>query len=766
MKINFTYSEICSITKGRSLREHFNPVLTSISFDTRKIVQGQDTLFFALIGDFRNGHLFIQEAFSKGVRFFVISQEIDVALYPEAAFILVENSLWALQEIAKTHREKFSFPIVAITGSVGKTMVKEWAYHFLAPKLRVIRSPKSFNSQLGVALSLLELHENCDVALIEVGISKPNEMARLQEIIQPTIGIFTAFGSAHQENFDSKESHLEEKLTLFSECLKTYYHSSIELNSRQISEINGIEIYPDILDEYKKNISIDDKVSLHNLEIAVQIAHAFSIPETQISAKISSLPRLALRMETFEGINGNTIINDTYNLDFDALTQSLEYQYSLAKMRQRYVIIGLDDESLVKKEDVDKLILPFHPDKVIYIDSDSEVDHIENSVILIKGTRKADMHRVARQYRLKNHKTFLEIDLNHIRNNLGVYKGYLKPTTKILAMVKSNSYGSGTEKMAAFYEQQGVDYLGVAYVDEGVELRKQGITTPILVMNAEEDGFEDCIAFNLEPAIYSFEQLDQFIKELIFLDKTDYPIHLKVNTGMMRLGFEVAEISQVMEILQAQPEVKIKSVYSHLADSDNSKELEFTNIQIKRFEKAWMKIQEYINYPFDRHILNSEGVSRFPDAQYEMVRLGIGIYGYSSNPEFKKKIQPAISWNSSISQIKKIRKGESVGYGRAFIADSEMKIAVIPVGYADGFRRSLSNGKGSVFILDKCCKVLGRVCMDMIMVDITDVDCLPGTPVEIIGKNQTMEQFASKMDTIPYEVMTSFSKRVHRVYVM
>ena len=766
MKINFTYSEICSITKGRSLTEHSNPVLTSISFDTRKIVQGQDTLFFALIGDFRNGHLFIHEAFSKGVRFFVISQEIDVALYPEAAFILVENSLWALQEIAKTHREKFSFPMVAITGSVGKTMVKEWAYHFLSPKLRVIRSPKSFNSQLGVALSLLELNENCDVALIEVGISKPNEMARLQEIIQPTIGIFTAFGSAHQENFDSKESHLEEKLTLFSECLKTYYHSSIELNSRQISEINGIEIYPDILDEYKKNISIDDKVSLHNLEIAVQIAHEFSIPETQISAKISSLPRLALRMETFEGINGNTIINDTYNLDFDALTQSLEYQYSLAKMRQRYVIIGLDDESLVKKEDVDKLIMPFHPDKVIYIDSDSEVDHIENSVILIKGTRKADMHRVARQYRLKNHKTFLEIDLNHIRNNLGVYKGYLKPKTKILAMVKSNSYGSGTEKMAAFYEQQGVDYLGVAYVDEGVELRKQGITTPILVMNAEEDGFEDCIAFNLEPAIYSFEQLDQFIKELIFLDKTDYPIHLKVNTGMMRLGFEVSEISQVMEILQAQPEVKIKSVYSHLADSDNSKELEFSNIQIKRFEKAWMKIQEYINYPFDRHILNSEGVSRFPDAQYEMVRLGIGIYGYSSNPEFKKKIQPAISWNSSISQIKKIRKGESVGYGRAFIADSEMKIAVIPVGYADGFRRSLSNGKGSVFILDKCCKVLGRVCMDMIMVDITEVDCLPGTPVEIIGKNQTMEQFASKMDTIPYEVMTSFSKRVHRVYVM
>jgi len=766
VKINFSYSEICSITNGRSLTPSSDEAIKMVSFDTRKIIQSKNVLFFALKGDFRNGNLFINEAYSKGIRLFVVSEEVNCEDYPEASFILVENSLWALQEIAKTHRLKFSYPVVAITGSVGKTMVKEWAYHFLSSKLRVIRSPKSYNSQLGVALSLLELHENCDVALIEVGISKPNEMLRLKEIVQPTLGIFTSFGSAHKENFESEEKQLEEKLILFSECLKTYYHSSIELNARQISAINGIEIYPDILDNYKQNLALNDNVSLHNLEIAVQIAHEFEVSESQILAKISSLPKLALRMETFEGVNGNTIINDTYNLDFDALTQSLEYQYSVANKRERVVIIGLDDESILKKAEIDKLIAPFHPDKVIYVESNSELDHLENCVILIKGSRKADMQRVARQYRLKNHKTYLEIDLNAVRHNLSIFKGYLKPKTKILAMVKSNSYGSGTEKMASFYEQQGIDYLGVAYVDEGVELRNQGITLPILVMNAEEDGFENCIAFNLEPAIYSFDQLDQFIKELIFSGKTDYPIHLKVNTGMMRLGFEVSEIGQVIEIIQAQPEVKIKSVYSHLADSDNLEDKEFTNIQIKRFEKAWMKIQEHISYPFDRHILNSEGVSRFPTAQYEMVRLGIGMYGYSSNPEFKNKIQPTINWNSSISQIKTIKKGESIGYSRTFLSENPMQIAIIPVGYADGFRRSLSNGKGSVFIQNKSCKVLGRVCMDMIMVDITGLNCQPGMHVEIIGKNQTMEQFANQMETIPYEVMTSFSRRVHRVYLM
>lgn len=766
MKIQFSYSEICTITNGRSLTNPSGDCVTNISFDTRKIADGKGTLFVALNGDFRNGHAFIQDAYSKGVWLFLVSDKVDISAYPEAFFIQVENTLWALQEIAKTHRLKFSYPVIAITGSIGKTMVKEWTYHFLSAKLKVIRSPKSYNSQLGVALSLLELHEECDVALIEVGISKPNEMDRLREIVQPTIGIFTAFGSAHRENFSSKEAHLEEKLKLFSSCSKTYYHTSIPLSVEQKEAIHGVSLSTEMVTPYLDSLPFKDYVSHHNVLFALQLALDFSISKEAIQSKIESLPRLALRMETFEGINNNTIINDTYNLDFDALTQSLEYQLSISDKRQRVVVIGLDGDVENKKTELDKIIAPFHPEKVIYWDTTTVLEPIENSVILIKGSRKADMQKVARQYRLKNHKTFLEIDLNAVRHNLSVFKSYLKPETKLLAMVKSNSYGSGTEKMASFYEQQGVNYLGVAYADEGVELRKQGIKLPILVMNAEEDGFEDCISYDLEPAIYSFDQLDQFIKELIFAGKTDFPIHIKLNTGMTRLGFELSEVGQIIETIQAQPEVKVKSVYSHLADSDNMGNKEFTQLQIERFTIACDQISSHLSYTFDRHILNSEGVSRFSNAQFEMVRLGIGMYGYSANPSFKNKLQDAIFWNSSISQIKTIQKGDSVGYSRTFIAENEMQVAIVPVGYADGFRRSLSNGVGSLYIQGKSCKVLGRVCMDMIMVDVTGLPVSTGTHVEIIGKHQTMEQFASMMETIPYEVMTGISKRVHRVYLM
>ena len=765
MKINFSNKKICSIVKGRFIGVYKETFISAIAYDTRKIISGKNILFCALIGDFRDGHLYIKEAYDRGVRTFLVSKEINTSFFSDASFIEVSDTLFALQEIAKAHRNLFNFPIIAITGSVGKTMVKEWVYHFLSSKLRVIRSPKSFNSQLGVALSLLELNENCDVALIEVGISKPNEMNRLREIVKPSLGVFTSFGAAHKENFVSKEIHLEEKIALFLACEKTFFHASIPLNQPQIDKINGVKVDQNILNSYQNEIPFQDNVSIHNLEMAVQIAKEFSISEEQILSKIQSLPSLALRMETFEGINGNTIINDTYNLDFDALTQSLEYQFLLAEDRQRIVVIGLDEDTEINKTDIDKIISPFNPHKVIYTNAKSELDQIENSVVLIKGTRKSDMQKVAKLFRLKNHKTYLEIDLNAIRHNLSVFKGYLKPQTKVLAMVKSNSYGSGTERLAAFYEQQGIDYLGVAYVDEGVELRKQGISLPILVMNAEEDGFEDCIKYNLEPSIYSFSQLDQFIKELIVEGKVDYPIHLKLNTGMTRLGFEISEVGQLIESFQAQPEVKIKSVYSHLSDSDNLDSKEFTYLQIQRFEEGCNELIKQLNYSFDRHLLNSEGVSRFPEAQYEMVRLGIGMYGYSSNPLLKTQLQAAIFWKSSISQLKVIGAGESIGYGRTFIADKNIEIAIIPVGYADGFRRSLSNGKGGVYIRDKFCEVLGRVCMDMIMVNVSGINAKEGDPVEIIGYNQSMENFALLMETIPYEVMTSFSRRVHRVYL-
>ena len=766
MRLGIVYTEFVKQIEGTAETSSSTIVIDQIVYDTRKIVNAENSAFFALEGEFRNGHDFIENAYKKGILVFVVSKKIDPTTFPKAHFIEVQNTLTALQKLAGFHRSKFTFPIVAITGSAGKTTVKEWLYHLLSPSLRIVRSPKSYNSQLGVALSLLELHASCDLALIEVGISKPGEMQRLQKMVNPTIGVFTSFGRAHEENFKSTEEHLHEKLVLFEKTQKTFFPNSILLEANQLKEIHGVAIKPE---SYKKELALvpfQDQVGQTNALLAIALATLFLEDTKHLKQTIPTLPQLALRMETFEGTNGNMVINDTYNLDLDALTHSLEYQMRVAGERDRVVIIGLDEDNYFRKKDVENIVKGFAPDQVLIIKNNEHIkQHFENSVILIKGTRKADMQRFARQFRLKNHKTFVEIDLSAIRHNMTVFKQQMAPTTKLLAMVKAQSYGSGVEKMAAFLEQQGVNFLGVAYADEGVELRKQGIKLPILVMNAEEDGFEDCINYALEPAIYSFQQLDQFIKELIFQGQIDYPVHLKLDTGMKRLGFELSDIPRVCEIIKAQPEIKIKTVYSHLSDADNRRDKRFTQHQIQKFNQATHLLNQQLNYHFDRHIQNSEGIANFPEAQFEMVRLGIGMYGISSNPMIQMKLQPVMKWFSSISQVKTLMKGESVGYNRSFIAEKEMKIAVIPVGYADGFRRTLGNGKGGVVIHGTVCPTVGRVCMDMIMVDVTKLHAKEGDKVEIIGTKQTIQKFAVAMNTIPYEVMTSISKRVHRIYL-
>lgn len=766
MKLGIAYNKLSKIIDGTSLRGDASMVVDKISYDTRKLVDHDNTLYFALKGEFRDGHSFISNAYEKGIRMFVVSEDIPSDQFPYSHFIKVKNTLNALQELARYHREKFTFPIIAITGSAGKTTVKEWLYHLLSPSLRVIRSPKSYNSQLGVALSLLELHEECDLAIIEVGISKSGEMMRLTEMVQPTIGVFTSFGRAHEENFKTIEEHLSEKLRLFYTTQKTFYPNSINLNAELNKQIHGVQLKPE---NFKKEIALIpfmDKASVSNAMLAIALAKLFLEDTKLIKERILSLPQLALRMETFEGIDGNTIINDTYNLDIDALNHSLEYQLRVADKRKRVVIIGLDEDNYFRKNEVEKIVKIYQPDQLFIIRNDEKIKStFENSVVLIKGTRKADMQRFAKQFRLKNHKTFVEVDLTAVRSNIARFKSLLHPNTKLLAMVKAQSYGSGVEKMAAFFEQQGMDYLGVAYADEGVELRKQGIKLPILVMNAEEDGFEDCINYQLEPTIYSFNQLDQFIKELIFHGQSAYPIHLKLDTGMKRLGFEIKDLPRVCEILQAQPEIRVKSVYSHLADSDNRRDKRFTEHQIKQFHQGTQLLNQHLNYHFDRHILNSEGIANYPNAQYDMVRLGIGMYGISSSPSLKQKLQPVLKWLSAVSQIKELSKGESVGYNRTFIAEKSTKIAIIPVGYADGFRRNLSNGKGGVYIHETFCPTVGRVCMDMIMVDVTKIHVKEGDRVEIIGLKQPIEKFAAQMETIAYEVMTSISKRVHRVYL-
>ncbi|MFM7684049.1 MAG: alanine racemase [Bacteroidota bacterium] len=762
MKLTLLYDEFCQSIIGEHLcgPQHF--IIDKVVYDSRKIATSEGQAFFALKGDFRDGNDFLNDAYRKGIRIFVIS-EIPNKPHKNAAYILVQDTLVALQNLAAQHRNKFKYPVIAITGSNGKTTVKEWLYHLLSDKMRIIRSPKSYNSQLGVALSLLEMHEKADLAIIEAGISKAGEMDALQKMIQPDFGIFTSFGSAHEEGFSSDQKHLEEKLKLFFGCKKTLVSSTIHLSKNQMSQINGVLINSS---EYTKELTyfpFTDKPSI--LSGTLALAASKSLGKLDLE-RVNSLPRLAMRMETFEGRDNSIIINDTYNLDLDALEFSLEYQLAISEGKKRIVLVGLDEANKHKEQDLIQLLKKFKPDsyQFVFQEQNPKLD-ISNAVVLVKGTRKSEMEKLASRLRLKKHKTFVEINLSAIKHNVQVYKSQLKPTTKILAMVKAQSYGAGLEKIGLYLEKQGIDYLGVAYPDEGVELRKAGVKVPILVMNPVDEGFEDCIKYQLEPTVFSFEQLDELLHELIFQGVQNFPVHVKIDTGMRRLGFDFKELPRLMEVIQAQPEISIKGVYSHLADSDNRRDKRFTDLQIRRFVEACNYISSNFVGKFITHLLNSEGIANFPEAQFNMVRIGIGMYGVSSNPALVKKLRPVISWKSTVSQVKQIQKGESVGYSRSFVADKNMEIAIVPVGYADGFRRSLSNGVGSVVINGQICHIIGRVCMDMIMVDVTKKFVKTGDRVELIGDKITLSQFAEKMQTISYEVLTSISKRVHRTYI-
>jgi alanine racemase len=762
LKLNLQYTDFCQAISGNHLCGPQNFVIDKVVYDTRKIAASEGQAFFALKGEFRDGNNFLNDAYRKGVRIFVVT-EVPNKPHKNASYIQVSDTLTAIQRLAALHRKKFNYPVIAITGSNGKTTVKEWLYHLLSDQVRIIRSPKSYNSQLGVALSLLEMHSAADLAIIEAGISKAGEMNALQKMIQPDFGIFTSFGSAHEEGFHSAQEHLEEKLKLFFGCKKTLISSSIELSKNQLNQINGIVINPI---DYARELAIfpfTDKPSVLSGTLAIAAVKSFGRLDLE---RIKSVPRLALRMETFEGIDHSLIINDTYNLDLDSLELSLEYQLTLADGKKRIVLVGLDESNKQKEKELTQKIQKFKPDSFHFIFEGNypKID-LSNAVVLVKGTRKSEMEKIASRLRLKKHKTFVEINLSAIKHNIQVYKSQLKPTTKMLAMVKAQSYGAGLEKIGVYLERQGIDYLGVAYPDEGVELRKAGVKIPILVMNPVDEGFEDCIKYQLEPTIFSFEQLDELLHELIFQGVQNFPVHVKIDTGMKRLGFDFNELPRLMEVFQAQPEVMIKGVYSHLADSDNRRDKRFTDLQIRRFVEACNYISANYSGKFITHLLNSEGIANYPEAQFSMVRIGIGMYGVSANPGLVKKLRPVISWRSTVSQTKQIQKGESVGYSRSFVADKNMEIAIVPVGYADGYRRSLSNGVGSVIINGQMCNVVGRVCMDMIMVDVTKKFVKTGDRVELIGDKITLSQFAEKMQTISYEVLTSISKRVHRTYI-
>lgn len=756
MNLDYTYGQIHEIITGEKFDD--DTLIRVVHYDTRRILTGHNSIFFAFHGQLRNGSAFLEEAYNLGVRHFVCTEQPEKS-HTDANYMIVSDPLAAIQKLAKHHRKRFDYPIIGITGSNGKTIVKEWLSGLLEGTFHVVKSPKSYNSQLGVALSLLELNEKAEIALIEAGISKPGEMQALKEMIEPTYGIFTHLGSAHLENFASKEELRNEKLKLFSDCEWIVAPNELESPDLEV-------IHPSSMDlSLAESSRFKDQVSIQNLSIALCTANKLGVEDELLLKRIEGLHGIVMRMEQFDGVGNNLIINDTYSMDREALISSLEHQYSIADGRKRVVIIGLERKDTSEIEELQSIIKAYEPIDSYFLEPGEMIpENIKDSIVLIKGSRKRNMESLANKLRLRNHQSYLEIDLEGIKKNIKTYSDGLAAGTKVLCMVKASSYGSDATKIGAFLTRIGVDYLGVAYTDEGVELRESGVTLPILVMNADIHSFGTCIENQLEPAIYSLEQLEELVKELIARGVNNYPIHIKLETGMHRLGFERNELDSLINYLKAQPEVYVKSVYSHLATADDT-ENQFALQQIETFKEIATQLKDRLPYPFMMHILNSEGAANYPQAHFDMVRLGIGMYGITGNAEFSKKLTPCIRWNSSVSQVKNLKPGDTVGYGQMFKAEKQMRSATIPIGYADGFRRSLGDGKGFVYINGQKCRVLGNVCMDMIMVDITNAEVKNGDPVEILGEHCTIQQFAELLETVPYEVLTSFSQRLPRVYI-
>ena len=744
---------------GFSLSSNSSRVISHVVYDTRKIRVAENALFFALNGAFRKGETYLQDAYDKGVRCFVVSEESDFSFPADAVFWKVKSPLYALQELAKFHRSRFNGQVIAVTGSIGKTTFKEWLFFGLQGRFTIVRSPKSFNSQLGVALSLLELNEYADLAIIEAGISKPGEMARLREIIRPDMGVLTGLGSAHLENFESEEQLKREKLVLFEDCRKIFVPTAIDVkNLDHVVKCDAVESA-----KFPKGYS--------NMLGVLKTVLDDLAPDINFDAVLNNLPGLALRMEIFDGVNNTTIINDTYNLDKDALIEALHLQQAMDPSKKKVVVLGLSDfdentRGNLEKE-LEEIVTSFNVDQLFLVKEGESIpwNLIHDSVVLIKAHRKRQFEKEVAKGRALKHLTYVEVNLSALKHNLEVYKSRLSPSVRLLSMVKADAYGTGAVRVAQFLERNGVNYLGVAFADEGVALRENGVQLPIVVMNPDSENIELFVEHRLEPAIYSFDQLDEFITGLILLDQEQFPVHLKFDTGMHRLGFAPEDKEELLSTINAQPEIRIQGIYSHLADADNPENSEFTNRQLNIFDEVVDFFRSNTIDSFVAHVLNSEGSLRYPDRSLDMVRIGISMYGFTENRQLKQLLQPAIQWFSRVSQVKTIRKGESVGYGRTFIAEEDTRIAIVPVGYADGFRRNLSNGKGAVYIQNQRCEVVGRVCMDMIMVNIGDLDVKFNEKVEIIGANQTIEELAGAMGTIPYEVLTGLSKRMQRVYI-
>jgi len=767
--------------------------------DSRKIYSPAVSLFFALKGTRRNGHQFIAEVYKRGVRNFVISEEPDTAAYPEANFILVGDTLKALQQLTAWHRKQFTIPVIGITGSNGKTIVKEWLYQLLHMDFNIVRSPKSYNSQIGVPLSVWQMNEQHTLGIFEAGISQPGEMEKLEQIIQPTIGVLTNIGEAHSEGFTSLEQKEAEKRILFKNAREPQRLEIVEIK-KQADSSTIIAKQPDTsAGKISISIPFTDDASVQNAITCWQVMLLLGCNNETIKSRMKGLLPVNMRLELKKGINHCQIINDSYSADLSSLEIALNFlnqQHAGAKttaVLSDFLQSGLKEEELyasvlesLKKHHVNRFIgiggqmakalspLTMHPDHSLKTELHTSTEdfikqfrssQFKEETILVKGARVFGFERIVQLLEQKVHQTVLEINLNAIVHNLKVYQNYLKPSTKIMAMVKAFAYGSGGAEIAGILQYHKVDYLGVAYADEGVELRKAGITLPVMVMNPEETAFDLLVEYNLEPDIYSFDLLNSFDKFLQNEGLQQYPVHIEIETGMNRLGFAEYEVEKLGEQLKKTSSLKVQTVFSHLSASEDPAEDKFTLEQFEHLQRAVSLLKEKLHYPFLQHIANSGAIFRLPQLQLDMVRLGIGLYGVDSSSTHQEYLQPVATLKSTIAQIKKVKAGESVSYNRRGVIKTDSVIATVRIGYADGFSRRLGNGAGKMWLRGKLVPVIGTVCMDMTMINVTAVEGVrEGDEVIIFGKELPIQQLAEWAATIPYEIMTSISQRVKRVY--
>lgn len=822
--MTYNASEIAEILKT-SQPAHPKAEIDTLLIDSRMLGDAANTLFFAITTPTNDGHRYIADLYRQGVRNFVVSA-LPEGEYPEANFFVVPKVVKAMQQLARHHRRRFDIPMIAITGSRGKTIIKEWLYQMLQGDYHIARSPRSYNSQLGVPLSLWSIDDDTTLGIIEAGVSLPGEMTSLQAMIAPTIGIISNIGDEHRRGFPSIEAKAAEKVSLFRKCDTVIYDADDPIVSKAIDEaclsakeIGWSRTDPEVTLYIKDIVKRNSTTTIYYSYI--QLAGEVTIPFTtdadvqnaihvlasmlilgmsqrEIQRRMCELRQVDTRLNVIDGVNNCQIVNDTYTADFHSLAPALDFMARQSSRRRTSMVIlsDLKHESLAPEgeyaaaarllslrgvrrivgigEEISRYINQFGPEAVAYTSTDEFLHHLSpgdyvDEAILIKGAPEFHFERIAQALEAKHHETVLEVNLDALVNNFNVYRSMLFPKTGIVAMVKASGYGAGVVELAKTLQAQGAAYLAVAVVDEGVELRQAGITMPIMVMNPKVVSYRTLFANRLEPVIYTFAMLRDVVREARKDGLAHYPIHLKLDTGMHRLGFLEEDIPGLASELMRQDSVALRSIFSHLATADCPDMEEYTKAQLDTFQRATDLLQSVYPHRILRHILNTAGIERFRAHQYDMVRLGIGLYGITPEPwlgdtQPLASLRPVSTLRTVIISIKTWPRGTAIGYGRRTILGHDAQVATVPIGYADGLNRHCGNGHINVLVNGVQCPTVGNICMDMCMIDVTGANARVGDSVEVFGEHQPISLIADAIDTIPYEVLTAVSPRVKRVY--